>query len=111
MKKSLPYREAFFYGVLLRPALRAKGQTTPFGAADARCGCAFEKKRLLPQKGLCNALYPRYFYQFKQQKHQKINKLLQKNIAIFGSMWYSLNGYKPDFIILFGNYKIPIKSK
>ena len=62
MKKSLPYREAFFYGVLLRPALRAKGQTTPFGAADARCGCGFEKKRLLPQKGLCNALYPRYLF-------------------------------------------------
>lgn len=74
--------------------------------------CAFEKKRLLPQKGLCNALYLRYlFFQFKLQKRQKINKLLQKNIAIFGSMWYRLNGYQPDFIILFGNYKIPIKSK
>ena len=51
------------------------------------------------------------FLQFKLQKRQKINELLQKNIAIFGSMWYSLNGYQSDFIILFGNYKIPIKSK
>ena len=77
-EKKPPVSGGFFYGVLLRPALRAKGQTTPFGAAEARCGCAFEKKRLLPQKGLCNALYPRYFLQFKLQKRQKINKFLQK---------------------------------
>ena len=86
-----------------RPPLSAR--RTPGAAA------LLKKKRLLPQKGLCNALYPLYFLQFKLQKRQKINELLQKNIAIFGSMWYSLNGYKPDFIILFGNYKIPIKSK
>lgn len=71
MKKSLPYREAFFYGVLLRPALRANGQTTSFGAADARCGCAFEKSAYCPKKGFVMRFTLVIFLQFKLQKYQK----------------------------------------
>ena len=86
-----------------RPPLSAR--RTPGAAA------LLKKSAYCPKKGFVMRFTLFIFLQFKLQKRQKINELLQKNIAIFGSMWYSLNGYQSDFIILFGNYKIPIKSK